>query len=96
MPLRNRTLSHCPVPSYFRALGGLPLSCCEQGWLLKNSFSRNLQKSLRVRMPYKRFSLVGYTFQVTHFDRTFTGEGLFQQPQGLSLTENVHCPRAKA
>jgi hypothetical protein len=60
---------------------------CERGWLLKNSFLRNPQKSLRVRMRYKRFSLVGYTFQVTNFDRTFIGNRLFQQPRGF-LTSN--------
>src|SRR5438445_2021420 len=30
-------------------------------WLLKNSLSRNPQKLDRVRMPYKRFSLVAWT-----------------------------------
>jgi hypothetical protein len=63
-----------------------PRNCCKQGWVLKNSFSRNRQKSLRVRMPYKQFAPVGYTFQVTDFDRTFTEEGLFQQPQAFTLT----------
>ncbi len=48
--------------------------------MLKNSFSRELQKSFRIRMSYKRFSLVGYTFQVTDFDSTFTAERLFQHP----------------
>jgi hypothetical protein len=37
-------------------------------------------------MPYKRFSLVGYTFQVTDFDGTFTGNRLFQHPRLFSPT----------
>jgi hypothetical protein len=33
--------------------------CCNQAWLLKNSLSANSRKTDRVRMPYKRFSLLG-------------------------------------
>src|SRR5438105_2150841 len=36
----------------------------KQAWLLKNSLSRNPQKLDRVRMPYKRFSLVAWTFSI--------------------------------
>jgi hypothetical protein len=35
--------------------------------LLKDSLSRNLQKLDRVRMPYKRFSLIAWTFSIPQF-----------------------------
>ncbi len=37
-------------------------------------------------MPYKRLSLVGYTFQVTDFDGTLAGKGIFQQPLLFTTT----------
>jgi hypothetical protein len=40
---------------------------CNRLWLLKNSLPTNPQKLDRVRMPYKRFSLVGYTFLSPQF-----------------------------
>jgi hypothetical protein len=37
---------------------------CNQAWLLKNSLHRSPQKLDRVRMPYKRFSLIAWTFSI--------------------------------
>ena len=42
-------------------------NCCEQGWLLKNSLTRNLQKLDRVRKLDKRFFSVSWTFSITRF-----------------------------
>src|SRR5438445_2550936 len=53
------------VASHFEVRGLCSvLSRREQPWLLKNSLSRNPQKLDRVRMPYKRFSLVAWTFSI--------------------------------
>jgi hypothetical protein len=40
-------------------------------WLLKNSLNRNLQKSDRVRKPYKRFFSVFWTFSIARFSTFF-------------------------
>ncbi len=68
-----------------KRVGGSPApDWREIPWLLKNSFSRNRQKSDRVRMPYKRFSLFSYTFPVTQSDPICRQKGLFQHPLPLS------------
>ena len=37
---------------------------CNRLWLLKNSLARKPQKKDRVRMLYKRLSLLGWTFSI--------------------------------
>jgi Transposase DDE domain group 1 len=53
--------------------------------LLKNSYSRNLKKLHRVRMPYKRLSRLGWTFSMPQSGVVFPRKGLFQQPRLSAL-----------
>jgi hypothetical protein len=74
---------------------------CNRLWLLKNSLSRNRQKLERVRMPYKRFSRVCYTFQVTDFGAISSKRELSVVQPSDSLNEPgvtqvfFHLPRLR-
>jgi hypothetical protein len=60
-----------------------------QAWLLKNSLREIKLKKHRVRMPYKRFSSVAYTFLVTDFDSVFRKIDFFNtHSQALVLIEH--------
>ena len=59
-------------PGCFHTAAGGPAlrrwaNCCNQAWLLKNSFGVFGLKTRHARMPYKRFSPPPDTFLVTQF-----------------------------
>jgi hypothetical protein len=65
--------------SLIKALSSTLISdrCREQGWLLKNSLTRNLKKLDRVRKLYKRFFPVSWTFSITRFSTFFRKTDFF-------------------
>ncbi len=50
---------------------------CNGLWLLKNSLAEIALKNRRARMPYKRRSLIAYTFLVTNFGSVFRKTDFF-------------------
>jgi hypothetical protein len=53
---------------------------------LKNSLAKIALKNRRARMPYKRSSLISYTFLVTHFGRFVGKRDFFNTGTGRSST----------
>src|SRR5215471_6738375 len=63
------------------------VNCCNQAWLLKNSFNLKSQKQNCVRKRFKRFS----NFKAFHVTRILTISveiGVFQQPQASTLMDS--------
>jgi hypothetical protein len=54
-----------------------PGSWCKRLWLLKNSLPGKLRKQNRVRMRYKRFSRLAWTFSIPQFWQFFKESDFF-------------------
>ena len=70
-------------------------NCREQGWLLKNSLTRNLQKLDRVRKLYKRFFSASWTFSITRFLTFFRKTDFFNSHRDYHYLSRFEIAGAK-